>query len=69
MKVLKETEEWGTQWAGKLFRLIFEHDMATKAAVSKVSAHKAATSRSVFINATPDTYLNSEGSRATRKKS
>jgi hypothetical protein len=72
-EALEETEEWGTQWAHKLFRLIFEHDMATKAAASKVRAQtararKAATSGSVFINATPDTYLNSEGSRTTRKK-
>ena len=72
-KALEETEEWGTQWAGKLFRLIFEHDMATKEAASKTRAQttrarKAATSGSVFINATPDTYLNSEGSRTTRKK-
>ena len=28
-EALKETEEWGTQWAGKLFHLILEHDMAT----------------------------------------
>jgi hypothetical protein len=77
-EALEETEEWGTQWAGKLFCLIFEHDMATKAAVSKVRAHtararKAETSGSGFINGfinvTPDTYLNSEGSRTTRKKS
>jgi len=66
------TEEWGTQWAGKLFCLIFEHDMATKA-VSKVraqnaKARKAANSWSGFINATPETYLNSEGSRMTHKK-
>jgi hypothetical protein len=34
-EALEETDEWGTQWAGKLFRLIFEHDMATKAAASR----------------------------------
>jgi hypothetical protein len=71
-EALEETEEWGTEWAGKLFRLILEHDMAIKAAVSKVRAQTArdrkATSGSSFINSTPDTYLNSEGSRASRKK-
>ncbi|KAF8815607.1 hypothetical protein BYT27DRAFT_7248986 [Phlegmacium glaucopus] len=73
MEALEETEEWGTQWGGKLFCLILKHDMATKAAATKVRAQtvracKAATSGSGFINATPDTYLNSEGSRTTRKK-
>ena len=82
-EALEETEEWGTQWAGKLYRLIFEHDMATKAAASKARAQNARarahnlkgdTSESGsgfingFINVTPDTYLNSEGSRTTRKK-
>jgi len=72
-EALEETEEWGTQWAGKLFHLIFEHNMATKEAASKTRAQtaracKAVTSGSVFINATPDTYLNSEGSRMTCKK-
>lgn len=67
-EALGETEEWGTQWAGKLFRLISEHDMATKAAASTARARKTATSGSGFINFTPDTYLNAEGSRTTRKK-
>lgn len=70
-EALEETEEWGTQWAGKLFRLIFEHDMDTKAAASKVrdqTARARKASRNGFINLTPDTYLNSEGSSTTRKK-
>ena len=73
MEALKETEEWSTQWAGKLYCLIFKHDMATKEAASKARAQtmracKAANFGSVFINATPDTYLNSKGSRMTHKK-
>ena len=76
-EALEETEEWGRQWAGKLFDLMVEHDMATKAlaAASKAKAQvakarKAATLSSGFIISTPDTYLNSEGSTSgtTRKR-
>ncbi|KDR79157.1 hypothetical protein GALMADRAFT_63303 [Galerina marginata CBS 339.88] len=69
---LDETEEWATQWASKLFVLIFEHDLATKEAskakAQTSKARKAAASGSGFINATPETYLNPEQSRTTRKK-
>ncbi|KAF8150858.1 P-loop containing nucleoside triphosphate hydrolase protein [Crassisporium funariophilum] len=68
---LDETDKWGTQWASKLFRLIFEHDMATKAAskarTQTAKAHRAASSGTGFINITPDTYSSTEQKTTCKK--
>lgn len=61
IQVLDESEEWGALWAGKLFHLISEHDIASKAAATRTRSQAAKTRKTVslgtaFVNTTPQMF-------------